>query len=151
MHQEHDTHSGIIAWFARNTVAANLLMGFIIIMGLYAYFSIQRQMFPNIELNSVRITVSYPGASPQEIEEGILVKIEEALKDVTEIDRTISRANRNSGSVQLEIDENEELTDVLDKIKARVDGIATFPAGMEPVNITQVEFNQQVIEIPLVG
>ncbi|MBU2977436.1 efflux RND transporter permease subunit [Alteromonas sp. C1M14] len=151
MHQEHDTHSGIIAWFARNTVAANLLMGFIIIMGLFAYASVQRQMFPNIETNYVRVNVSYPGASPQEIEEGILIKIEEALKDVSEIDRIVSRAFRNSGHVHLDIDENEDLQKVLDKIKARVDGIATFPADMEPVNITQIEFNQQVIEIPLVG
>ncbi|MBU3022462.1 efflux RND transporter permease subunit [Aestuariibacter sp. A3R04] len=151
MRQEYDTHKGIIAWFAHNTVAANLLMIFIIIMGMVAYFNIQRQTFPDIETNFIRVNVSYPGASPQEIEEGILIKIEEAIKDVTEIDRVVSRAFRNSGHVHLDIDENEPLTEVLDKVKARVDGIATFPADMEPVNIQQLEFQQQVIETPLVG
>lgn len=146
-----DTHRGLIAWFARNSVAANLLMVFILLMGLISFTSIQRQMFPNIELNYITISAQYPGASPQEIEESILIKVEEAIKDVTEIDQVVSRAFRNSGTVTLEIDKKAELTDVLDKVKLRVDGIATFPAGMEPVNISQQEFEQNVIEMPLVG
>ena len=63
----------------------------------------------------------------------------------------MSRAFRGNGTVSLEIDTNAELTDVLDKVKLRIDGIATFPAGMEPVNVSQVEFQQDVIEMPLVG
>merc|ERR1712137_1115162 len=95
--------------------------------------------------------MGYPGASPQEIEESTFIKIEEAIKDITEIKRTVSRAFRGNGTVSLEIDTNAELTDVLDKVKLRIDGIATFPAGMEPVNVSQVEFQQDVIEMPLVG
>ena len=143
--------SGIISWFARNSVAANLLMIFILIMGAFGYKTIQRQMFPNIEINYINITAQYRGASPQEIEESILIKIEESLKDVSEIKRTVSRAFRNSGRISLEIDKDEELTDVLDKIKLRVDSIATFPADMEPVTIAQAEFQQQVYEMALVG
>ncbi len=143
--------SGLISWFARNSVAANLLMIFILIMGAFGYKTIQRQMFPNIEINYINITAQYRGASPQEIEESILIKIEESLKDVSEIKRTVSRAFRNSGRVSLEIDKDEELTDVLDKVKLRVDSIATFPADMEPVTISQAEFQQQVYEMALVG
>lgn len=143
--------TGLISWFARNSVAANLLMIFILIMGAFGYKSIQRQMFPNIEINYINISAQYRGASPQEIEESILIKIEESLKDVTEIKRTVSRAFRNSGRVSLEIDKSEELTDVLDKIKLRIDSIATFPADMEPVTISQVEFQQDVYEMALVG
>jgi len=143
--------SGLISWFARNSVAANLLMIFILIMGAFGYKTIQRQMFPNIEINYINITAQYRGASPQEIEESILIKIEESLKDVSEIKRTVSRAFRNSGRVSLEIDKDEELTDVLDKVKLRVDSIATFPADMEPVTIAQAEFQQQVYEMALVG
>ncbi len=142
---------GLIAFFANNPVAANLMMAFIIIMGLVSYMTIQRQMFPNIEINYIQISAAYRGASPQEIEESILIKIEEALKDVTEIEEMYTRAFRNSGRVSLEIDPDHNLADVLDKVKGRVDSIATFPAGMEPVNIQQVEFNQQVIEFSLVG
>ncbi|BFT30859.1 efflux RND transporter permease subunit [Alteromonas sp. D210916BOD_24] len=151
MEKHNDTQSGIISWFARNSVAANLLMIFIIIMGIASYFTIQRQMFPNVEINYITVEANYPGASPQEIEESIFIKVEEAVKDVTEIKRTVSRAFRGGGAVTLEIDTKAELTDVLDKVKLRVDSIATFPAGMEPVNVSQVEFQQQVIEMPLVG
>ncbi|GFD87819.1 multidrug resistance protein [Tenacibaculum sp. KUL152] len=151
MENHNDTQHGIISWFARNSVAANLLMIFIIIMGIASYLTIQRQMFPNIEINYINVEATYPGASPQEIEESIFIKVEEALKDVTEIKRTVSRARRGGGAVTLEVDTKAELTDVLDKVKLRVDSIATFPAGMEPVNVSQVEFQQQVIEMPLVG
>lgn len=150
MNQE-PKQTGLIAYFANNSVAANLLMVFIIIMGVISYFTIQRQMFPNIEINYINVQANYRGASPQEIEEGILVKIEEALKDVTEIKKSVSRAFRNSGRVSLEIHPDKNLTDVLDKVKLRVDSIATFPADMEPVTISQVEFNQDVIEMSLVG
>ena len=143
--------TGLISWFARNSVAANLLMIFILIMGAFGYKTIQRQMFPNIERNYINISAQYRGASPQEIEESILIKIEESLKDVSEIKRTVSRAFRNSGRVSLEIDKDEELTDVLDKVKLRVDSIATFPADMEPVTISQAEFQQQVYQMALVG
>ncbi|WP_462156898.1 efflux RND transporter permease subunit [Pseudoalteromonas sp. GB56] len=143
--------TGIIAYFANNSVAANLMMVFIIIMGIVSYFTIQRQMFPNVEVNYINISAYYPGASPQEIEESILIKIEESLKDITEIEKGVYRAFRNSGRASLEIDPDVELTDVLDKVKLRVDGIATFPAGMEPVTISQVEFRQDVIGMSLVA
>ena len=151
MNNETEKQTGIIAWFARNSVAANLMMVFIIIMGIASYATIQRQMFPNVEINYINVEASYRGASPQEIEESILIKIEEALKDVTEVKKSVSRAFRNRGRVTLEIKPDEELSEVLDKIKLRVDSIATFPADMEPVNIYQIEFRQDVIEMSLVG
>ncbi len=146
-----DSKKGVIGYFAHNPVAANLLMVTVIILGLFSYFTLQRQMFPNIETNRIEIRATYPGASPREIEESILVKIEESLKDVTEIERSISRAFRSSGSVSLEIDSEESLTDVLDKVKLRVDGIATFPAAMEPLVVYQREFQQPVLDLSLVG
>ncbi|QTH65365.1 efflux RND transporter permease subunit [Psychrosphaera ytuae] len=127
------------------------MMIFIIIMGLFTYFKIQRQMFPNFDLNYIQVSAAYRGASPQEIEESILIKMEEALKDVTEIEEMNSRAFRNSGQLTLEIATDKDLPEVLDKVKARVDSIATFPAGMEPVNVRQIEITQDVIEMSLVG
>ncbi|WP_341219617.1 efflux RND transporter permease subunit [uncultured Pseudoalteromonas sp.] len=143
--------TGLIAYFANNSVAANLMMLFIIVMGFLSYKTIQRQMFPNIEINYINVNANYPGASPQEIEESILIKIEESLKDITEIKKGVYRAFRNGGSARLEIHTDAELTDVLDKVKLRVDGIATFPAGMEPVTISQIEFRQDVIGMTLVA
>ncbi|KPV96140.1 Toluene efflux pump membrane transporter TtgH [Pseudoalteromonas sp. P1-9] len=148
---KHNQQTGLIAFFANNSVAANLMMLFIILMGIVSYATIQRQMFPSIEINYITVNANYPGASPQEIEEGILIKIEESIKDITEIEKSISRAFRNGGSVTLEIDPDKNLAEVLDKVKLRVDGIATFPAGMEPVTVSQIEFQQDVINMALVG
>ncbi|MDN3682931.1 efflux RND transporter permease subunit [Vibrio tapetis subsp. quintayensis] len=141
--------TGLIAYFANNSVAANLLMIFILIMGTATYFFIQKQMFPNIEINYITIDATYSGASPLEIEESILIKIEDAIKDVTEIKKTVTRASRGSGSLQLEIDPKKDLSKVLDKVKQRVDGISSFPGAMEPINVSQVEFQQEVISMVL--
>jgi multidrug efflux pump subunit AcrB len=146
-----EKETGLIAWFANNAVAANLLMVFIIIMGSISYATVQRQMFPNLEINFINISVQYPGASPQEIEENIVLKIEEQLKDITEIKKSVGRSWRGGGRVSLEIHQNESLSDTLDKVKARVDSIGTFPAAMEPVNIAQAEFRQEVMELSIVG
>jgi len=143
--------TGLIAYFANNSVAANLLMVFILIMGTATYFFIQKQMFPNIEINYINVSATYSGASPQEIEESILVKVEEAIKDVTEIKKAVTTAYRGGGEVSLEIDPKQDLSQVLDKVKQRVESIATFPGAMEPINITQVEFKQDVIEMVLIG
>ncbi|MCO7190117.1 MULTISPECIES: efflux RND transporter permease subunit [unclassified Pseudoalteromonas] len=152
MSEQHTPRqTGLIAYFAHNSVAANLMMAFILIMGIISYFTIQRQMFPSIELNLISVNATYPGASPQEIEESILIKVEEALKDVTEIDKAVYRSFRNGGSVQLEIDTSAELADVADKVRSRVDGIATFPASMEPIRVQQIEFTQDVVQMALVA
>ncbi|MFA0442045.1 acriflavin resistance protein [Vibrio sp. 10N.286.49.C2] len=142
---------GIIALFARNSVAANLLMGFILIMGTVSYFLIQRQMFPNFEINYIQVTASYPGVSAQEIEESILIKVEESLKDVTEVKKAVTDAYRGGGVVTLEIDTKANLMEVLDKVKQRVDGVASFPKAMEPIKVTQIEFKQDVIGMVLSG
>ncbi|MCG7499783.1 efflux RND transporter permease subunit [Vibrio sp. Of7-15] len=148
---EQTKEKGLIAYFANNSVAANLLMLFIVIMGAVSYLFIQRQMFPNIEVNYININAEYPGASPQEIEENILIKVEESLKDVTGIKKATSTASRGNGHLSLEIDVNRDLNEVLDKVKQKVDTLSNLPAAMEPLNVYQVEFKQEVIELALVG
>jgi len=77
-----NTHKGLLAWFARNSVAANLLMGCIILAGLMSALQIRKQMFPAIEINWINIDIVFRGAAPQEVEETITVKLEEALASV---------------------------------------------------------------------
>ncbi|NCF16197.1 MAG: hypothetical protein GWP62_12860, partial [Gammaproteobacteria bacterium] len=76
------SEKGIIAWFASNHVAANLLMMFIIVAGLISVFTIRKQTTPDFELNLVQVQVAYLGAAPQEVEEGVVIKIEEAIQDI---------------------------------------------------------------------
>ncbi|WP_394125392.1 efflux RND transporter permease subunit [Vibrio hepatarius] len=148
---EESKQKGLIAYFANNSVAANLMMAFILIIGTVSFFFIQRQMFPNIEVNYINVSAQYPGASPQEIEESILIKLEESLKDVTGIKKSVSTAYRGSGNIELEINVNEDIDAVLDKVKQKVDSTSNFPDAMEPIQVYQYEWRQDVIEMALVG
>ena len=88
------SQKGIIAWFAANHVAANLLMLFIIVAGLLSVLTIRKETQPEIELNWVQIQVPYLGAAPQEVEEGVVIKVEEAIQDVEGIKRLRSTARK---------------------------------------------------------
>ena len=118
---------GIIAWFAANHVAANLLMLFIIVAGLMSVTSITKETQPAFQLNWVRISVPYLGAAPEEVEEGVVIKIEEAIQDVKGIKRLRSTAREGVGTITAEIDTDFDVNVALNEIKVRVDAIATFP------------------------
>ena len=142
---------GVIAYFAKNTVAANLLMLFIAIVGLLSYFLVHKQLFPESKPNYVEVYAYYPGASPHEVEDNILIKIEERLKGEEQIIKVISYARRNEGRVRIKLVTGTDIDSALDKIKLSLDSIATFPIEMEPLKITQQEAPQNVMEVSLVG
>lgn len=142
---------GIIGWFARNPVAANLLMLIIIVSGLTSYFGIQKRTFPEFESNMVQVTVPYLGAAPAEVEEGVIIKIEEAIADVEGIKEIRSTAYEGSGVVTIEILTGHDPAKALDDIKLRVDAIPNFPAETEKPVIAEVLFEQQVIWVTVYG
>jgi len=142
---------GIIAWFAANHVAANLLMVFIIVAGLLSSFSIRQQTMPEIELDRVRVQVPYLGAAPEEVEEGVVVKIEEAIQDVPGIAELSSVSREGLGTVTVEVDSSSDLNEVLNEIKTRVDAISTFPALTEKPVIYKQEVPQHVVMVSVHG
>jgi len=142
---------GIIAWFAANHVAANLLMLFIIVAGLVSAMSIRKEMQPKFEIDLVRISVPYLGAAPQEVEEGVVIKIEEAIQDVPGIKRIIGRAFEGNGQVTVEVEPDEDIDQVLNEIKLKVDAISTFPALTEKPVVAKVEFRNPVILVAIYG
>jgi multidrug efflux pump subunit AcrB len=144
-------NEGIIGWFARNPVAANLLMLIIMISGLVSYFGIQKRTFPEFESNMVQVTVPYLGAAPAEVEEGVIVKIEEAVADVEGIKEIRSTAMEGAGTVTIEILTGYDPAKALDDIKLRVDAIPNFPAETEKPVISEVLFEQQVIWATVYG
>ncbi|WP_035387015.1 efflux RND transporter permease subunit [Ferrimonas senticii] len=146
-----DTKAGIIAWFARNNVAANLLMWVLLIGGLMSAFTINKEIFPKFELNLVRVFVAYPGAAPQEIEEGITIKIEEAIKNIEGIKKIRSSANEGSGTVTIEVEDDFEPKDILDEVKLQVDAISTFPDSIEQPNIYQIKPEAEVMWVSIAG
>ncbi|QBJ63095.1 efflux RND transporter permease subunit [Pseudoalteromonas sp. DL-6] len=142
---------GLIAWFARNPVAANLIMIFVLIGGLLTALTIRKQAFPQFESNWVSIQAIYPGAAPQEVEEGITIKIEENLEGTEGIKRLITYSNRGYAQAWVEIEEKYDAKEALDEIKAQVDSINTFPAGMERPVVQRDKFQQEVMILALYG
>ena len=151
MSDNYDSKTGLIAWFTYNPVAANLLMIFILVGGFFSYQFMTKRMQPDIQPNMVQITVPYLGAAPQEVEQGVIIKIEEAIQDVKGIKRINSTAREGSGSVTVELHNDIDLDDALNEIKIQVDSISTFPGETEKAIISKVEFTQGVVWLSVFG
>jgi multidrug efflux pump subunit AcrB len=149
-HPEPDPR-GPIAWFARNGVAANLLMGVIIVAGLFTVGSIRKEVFPEFSADTLTVAMPYLGASPEEVEEGVCIRIEEAIEDVDGIKRIRSVANEGSGVVTIELLPGANASKVLDDIKSRIDAIDTFPEQTERAVIQEVVMRAQVINLAVAG
>ena len=145
------SEKGLIAWWASNHVAANLLMWFIIVAGLISAVTIRKQTTPDFDLNLVQVRVPYLGAAPQEVEEGVVIKIEEAIQDIQGIKEINSTSAEGMGSVTVEVSRNYDVDDILAEVKTRVDAISTFPALTEKPIIYKVEPDIPVIFVTLHG
>ncbi len=143
--------TGIIAWFAGNHVAANLLMLLILAFGILSAINIRKQTTPDFELNNIQVVVAYPGAAPQEVEEGVVIKIEEAVQDIDEIVEINSTAREGSGTVVIEVSSDADLDNALADIKTRVDAIATFPGLSEKPVISKQEVPVHVVFLAVYG
>lgn len=145
------TRKGLIAWFARNSVAANLLMVFILVGGLLTANTISKQMFPQFKINWLEFSAVYPGAAPQEVEEGITIKIEEALETVQGLERVITYSNRNYSSGYFRVDDDYDPQVVLEEVKSQIDSISSFPDGMERPTVERIKYRQEVMWLSLYG
>ncbi len=130
----------LISYFIKYPVAANILIIMIISMGILGLQSLNSTLVPQVDPGRIIVTASYPGASPEEIEQGIILKIEDNLKGISGIDEITSQSFENSGVVNISLDAGEDADVVLQDVKNAVDGISSFPAGMEPANVKKVEF-----------
>ncbi|MBW8192157.1 efflux RND transporter permease subunit [Neiella marina] len=143
--------TGIIAWFAYNPVAANLLMALIVIAGLLSLSTMRKQVFPDIEFNAVMVQVPYPGAAPLEVEEGINIKIEEAISDINGIKKVTSTASEGIGSINIEVDDDFDVQEVLDEVKVNVDAIISFPENAEKPIVFRIKPTQEVMWLSVSG
>jgi len=140
-----------IAWFARNGVAANLLLMVIIVGGLLSLIHMKKEIFPTISTDMINISVIYRGASPEEVEEGICMRIEEALQGLNGIDRIQSIAQEGMGVVIVEVTPGVDVRSVLNDVKAQVDAISTFPEESEKPIVREVLPRRQIIGVALYG
>ncbi len=143
--------NGTIAWFARNPVAANLLMALLVAGGFLAARNVTSEVFPEITLDRIVVEVPYLGAAPEEVEEAVCVRIEEAIQGVDGIKQIISTADEGMGSVMVEIELGADVRQVLDDIKNQVDAIDTFPEETEKPIIREMIGRNQVIDLAVSG
>jgi multidrug efflux pump subunit AcrB len=143
--------NGVINWFARNPVAANLLMVFLIVSGAISTLTVREEVFPEFSLEMVTVEVPYLGAAPEEVESGVSVRIEEAIQGIDGIKKITSTAYEGMGVVQAELELGADPRKVVDDIKSSVDAITTFPRETEKPIIRELTTRQQVVEIAVSG
>ena len=142
---------GLVAWFASNGVVANLLMVVILVGGALSLPEIRKEVFPEFSTDLISVSVVYPGAAPEEVEEGICIRIEESVQSLAGVKRITSTASEGMGIVNVEILEGTDARELLDDVKGRVDAISTFPEEAEQPVIQEFIVRNQVINIAVSG
>ncbi len=141
----------MVQWMVKNHVAANLLMLFLVVGGLVKGMSLKQEIFPEIALDKIQVTVAYPGASPDEVEEGIILKIEDSITGIDGIKEIQSVAGEGLGTVTAEIRSNENADLILQDVKSEVDRIVTFPDDAEEPVVTKLINLTEVISVVVSG
>jgi len=142
---------GLIRWFAGNSVAANLLMLFLIVAGLIALGTSKTELFPQIQPGIITVSVAYPGAAPSEVEEGICIRIEEELDGLEGIKRLTSVSGEGFGRVIVEFYDGTDVKEALNDVKTRVDSISTFPPLAEKAVVADSELIAPVLSLAVYG
>ncbi|EXJ12649.1 efflux RND transporter permease subunit [Imhoffiella purpurea] len=142
---------GIIGWFARNPVAANLLMILVILAGVFSAGDLRKEAFPSLEPNSITVSVSYDSGSAQQSEEGLAIKIEDQLEGVTGIDSITSSSTGSGVTVTIEKQSDYDLDTLLTDVKTKVDAISTFPADAKNPVIQKAEREEHSLWLQLYG
>jgi len=141
----------LIAFFIKYPVAVNVLMFAIILFGIMGLLNTKSSFFPLSETNIITIAVTYPGASPEEMEEGVILKIEDNLRGLVGIDRVTSTSRENSASITVEALRDYDIDALLADVKNAVDQIPSFPVGMEPPVVSKLETLNEAISFTVSG
>lgn len=143
--------NGFIAWWARNSVAANLLMFACIIVGFFSFKDIDREVFPSAKFPFAGINVTWLGADPQQVEEQIILRIEEAISDINEIKSIQSTASEGRANLTIEAKPDADFESFLNELKNKVDGISTLPTDAFPPSVQQLQNNDRTHLIAIAG
>ena len=138
----------MIAWFTKNHVAANLLLISILLAGLFSVSTqIPLEVFPSFESDRISVSVSLRGSTPEDVEKGVSIRIEEAVQDLEGVKRITSRSSEGSSSVSIEVETGYDPRELLADIKSRVDAINTFPVDAEKPIVSLAEWKREVIAV----
>ena len=148
---EPDESRGPIVWMARNSVAANLAMAVLLVGGLLCGLRIKQEVFPEFDLDMVTVSVPYPGASPAEVEQGIVLAIEEAVRGLDGVEEITASAREGMGSVTIELLLGADAQKVLQDVKQEVDRIMSFPEEAEEPQVVLLTRRRQVLSVVVYG
>ncbi|MCH4824430.1 efflux RND transporter permease subunit [Gramella lutea] len=141
----------LINYFIKFGVAVNVVIMAFVIFGIIGIMNMKSSFFPLQDSRIINISIAYPGSAPEEIEEGIILKIEDNLKGLEGIDRVTSVARESGGSITVEIERGENIDAMLTEVKNAVDRVPTFPSGMEPLVVSKQEFIRETINFAVSG
>jgi len=141
----------LIAYFIKYGVAVNVLLLGFLLFGVFGMLQLKSSYLPLQDPKNININITYPGAAPQEIEEGIILKIEDNLKGLKGIERVTSTARENGGNIAIEIQTDEDINDMLPEVKNAVDRVPNFPTGMEPLVVSKQEIFRQTMVFAISG
>ena len=141
----------VLAAFAGNTVFANIVLLLIFVGGGLALSTMRRETFPQFSVDKILVTVAYPGADPEEVEEGIVLKVEEALEGVEGVKQYTTQSRENVGTTMVEVKEDYDVDKVLDRVRSKVGAISTFPVDAEEPVITEITVKDPVMLLYLSG
>jgi len=142
---------GLITWFVRNPIAANLIMVAMFVVGVFGYFSMEREFIPQTTINGMTVTVSWPGASPRDVEEQLIVRIEESVDGLDGIDYIEATARESGGSVNIRTKLRIDYEKLLDEVKSRVDAIQNLPPDSFRPQIIRWDARPEIMYLALHG
>ncbi len=148
---QHPIPSGPIAWMARHTVAANLVMVIFILGGLLVSTQVKQEVFPQFEVDVIRVSMAYPGASPEEVEQGIVLSIEDTVRGLDGVKTVTSTASEGRALIQIELLNGVNTNSVLQDVNNEVESIQSFPELAEEPIISLVEVRHQVLTLMVYG
>src|SRR5210317_133057 len=141
----------LVAYFIKYQVAVNIFVLAFFLFGIFGAKALKSSFFPLTESKIIQISITYPGASPLEIEEGVVLKIEDNLKGLQGVDRVTAVANENSGRITVEIERGLDIDFMLLEVKNAVDRVPSYPTGMEPLVVAKQEVVRPTISLALSG
>lgn len=141
----------MIQWFARNGVAANLVMLVVVVGGITSLLSIKKELFPEFSLDTIAVRVPYLGAAPEEVESAVILRIEEAIQGVNGIKEIRSTAAEGFATVLAEVRKGADISRVKDDIETRVDSITSFPVETERPIIEELLIDRDVLWVAIYG
>ena len=141
----------LIGWFVDNPIAANLFMGVVIVGGVITVPAIDKEFFPAREVNTIKVSMAYPGAGPAEVEQQFCMRVEEAVDGIDGIETVRSYALEGAGEVVIVLEVGQETSQVLNEIKSRIDAITTFPAAAERLQVSEQPHGSTVLRLAIAG